>query len=52
MLIRRSGQYQVVVKNRPNELAKLTGLLVKEGIEFQRLTIATVEDKALVRFST
>ena len=48
---RRAGHYQVVVRNRPAELAKLTGLLVKQGVEFKDLTIATVGDKATVRFS-
>jgi len=49
---RRAGRYQVVVKNRPAELAKLTGLLVRRGVKFKDLTIATVGDTALVRFST
>lgn len=52
MAHRRQSQYEVVVRNRPGDLAKLTGRLVREGVEFQRLTIATVGDKALVRIST
>ena len=49
MIHREEGPFELVVRNRPIDLAKLTGRLVREGVEFQRLTIATVGDKALIR---
>jgi acetolactate synthase small subunit len=45
-------RYNIVVKNRPGELAKLTKLLTEEGVNLSSLTVANLGDKASIQFST
>ena len=40
----------LVMKNRPGSLARLTGLLTREAVSVDGMTIASVGDKAAVQF--
>lgn len=45
-------RYNIVVKNRPGELAKLTKLLADVGVSVCSLMVASIGDKASIQFST
>lgn len=45
-------RYNIVVRNRPGELAKLTKLLSEVGVNVCSLMIANIGDKASIQFST
>lgn len=47
-----SASYNIVVRNRPGELAKLTKLLSDAGINVTGLRIANLGDKASIEFRT
>lgn len=44
------ARYNIVVKNRPGELAKLTKLLSDAGMNVSGLRIANLGDKASIQF--
>lgn len=47
----RLKRYSLIAKNRPGELAKLTELLEAEGVQPQRLTVASLgDDEAAIAF--
>lgn len=54
MLTRRpiATRYDVTVRNRPGELARVTELLAKAGVEVLHLAVASVGDVAEIRFTT
>ena len=45
-------RYNIVVKNKPGELAKLTKLLSDIGVNVCSLMVANIGDKASIQFST
>lgn len=45
-------RYNIVVKNKPGELAKLTKLLSDIGVNVCSLAVASLGDKASIQFST
>lgn len=52
MAVQNTNRYNIVVKNRPGELAKLTKLLSDVGVNVASLMIASIGDKASIQFST
>ena len=52
MLPRKPTRYNIVVKNKPGELAKLTKLLSDVGVNVCSLMVANIGDKASIQFST
>ena len=52
MLPQKPTLYNIVVKNKPGELAKLTKLLSDVGAEVSSLMVASIGDKASIQFST
>lgn len=48
----RTARYNIVVKNKPGELAKLTKLLSEAGMNVCSLMIANLGDRASIRFAT
>jgi hypothetical protein len=52
MLPQKPTRYNIVVKNRPGELAKLTKLLSDVGVNVCSLMIANIGDMASIQFST
>jgi hypothetical protein len=47
-----TARYNIVVKNRPGELAKLTKLLSDAGMNVSGLRIANLGDKSSIQFAT
>ena len=47
-----TARYNIVVKNRPGELAKVTKLLSDAGMNVNSLRIANLGDKASIQFAT
>lgn len=45
-------RYNIVVKNKPGELAKLTKFLADESIRVSALQVANCGDTASIQFST
>ena len=45
------ARYNIVVKNRPGELAKLTKLLSDAGMNVSGLRIANLGDKSSIQFA-
>jgi hypothetical protein len=45
-------RYNLVVKNKPGELAKLTKLLSARGVRLHSLAVANLGDTASIQFST
>lgn len=52
MPAQKSALYNIVVKNKPGELAKLTKLLSEVGVNLASLMVASIGDKASIQFST
>ena len=52
MLPQKPTRYNIVVKNKPGELAKLTKLLSDIGVRVCSLRVANIGDKASIQFST
>ena len=52
MLPQKPTRYNIVVKNKPGELAKLTKLLTDIGVNVTSLVVANIGDKASIQFST
>ena len=52
MLPQRPTRYNIVVKNKPGELAKLTKLLSDIGVNVSSLMVANIGDQASIQFST
>ena len=52
MLPQKPTRYNIVVKNKPGELAKLTKLLSDVGVNVCSLMVANIGDKASIQFST
>jgi hypothetical protein len=52
MLRTNTARYNIVVKNRPGELAKLTKLLSDAGMNVSGLRIANLGDKSSIQFAT
>lgn len=48
----QAARYNIVVKNKPGELAKLTKLLSDQGMNVCSLMIANLGDRASIRFAT
>lgn len=48
----QAARYNIVVKNKPGELAKLTRLLSDAGMNVCSLMIANLGDRASIRFAT
>lgn len=48
----QTARYNIVVKNRPGELAKLTKLLSDAGLNVSGLRIANLGDKSSIQFAT
>ncbi len=46
-----TARYNIVVKNRPGELAKLTKLLSDAGMNVSGLMIANLGDKSSIQFA-
>jgi len=46
-----TARYNIVVKNRPGELAKLTKLLSDAGVNVSGLMIANLGDRSSIRFA-
>ncbi len=46
-----AARYNIVVKNRPGELAKVTKLLSDAGMKVSSLRIANLGDKASIQFA-
>ena len=51
MLTKNQTRYNLVVRNKPGELAKLTKLLSEEGVNLCSLMVANGGDKASIQFS-
>lgn len=51
MTRKRGTLYQIVVRSRPGELAKLTQSLSEAGINVKSLRVATLGDKASIQFA-
>lgn len=47
----QAARYNIVVKNRPGELAKLTKLLSDAGLDVSGLRIANLGDKSSIQFA-
>lgn len=47
----QTARYNIVVKNRPGELAKLTKLLSDAGLNVSGLMIANLGDKSSIQFA-
>lgn len=47
----QEARYNIVVKNRPGELAKLTKLLSDAGMNVTGLRIANLGDKSSIQFA-
>ncbi len=47
----QAARYNIVVKNRPGELAKLTRLLADAGLNVSGLRIANLGDKSSIQFA-
>ena len=43
-------RYNILVKNRPGDVAKLTRFLLDEGADMSQLRVAAIGDKASVQF--
>ena len=52
MAPQKPTRYNIVVKNKPGELAKLTKLLSDVGVTVCSLAVASIGDKASIQFST
>jgi acetolactate synthase small subunit len=52
MLPQKPTRYNIVVKNKPGELAKLTKLLSDIGVNVCSLMVANIGDMASIQFST
>jgi hypothetical protein len=52
MLEGKTTRYNLVVKNKPGELAKLTKLLSEKGVNLSSLIVANIGDMASIQFST
>ena len=52
MVPQKPTRYNIVVKNKPGELAKLTKLLSDIGVNVCSLAVASLGDKASIQFST
>ena len=52
MFPQKPTRYNIVVKNKPGELAKLTKLLSDIGVNVCSLMVANIGDKASIQFST
>lgn len=52
MQLTETARYNIVVKNRPGELAKLTKLLSDAGMNVSSLMIANLGDRSSIRFAT
>jgi acetolactate synthase small subunit len=52
MAPQKPTRYNIVVKNKPGELAKLTKLLFDVGVNVSSLAVASIGDKASIQFST
>lgn len=52
MVPQKPTRYNIVVKNKPGELAKLTKLLSDIGVNVCSLMVANIGDKASIQFST
>lgn len=52
MAPRKQTCYNIVVKNQPGELAKLTKLLSEIGVNVCSLAVASIGDRASIQFST
>jgi hypothetical protein len=47
-----ASRYNLVVKNRPGELVKLTKFLTESGLNVSDLRVANLGSKASIQFST
>lgn len=52
MAPQKHTRYNIVVKNQPGELAKLTKLLSDVGVSVCSLAVASIGDQASIQFST
>lgn len=52
MAPQKQTRYNIVVKNKPGELAKLTKLLSDVGVNVCFLAVASLGDQASIQFST
>ena len=52
MASQKPTRYNIVVKNKPGELAKLTKLLSDVGVNVSFLAVASLGDQASIQFST
>jgi acetolactate synthase small subunit len=52
MALQKATRYNIVVKNKPGELAKLTKLLTDVGVNVSSLIVANIGDMASIQFST